>query len=248
MSIQGAALDKTVAVIPAAGLGIRMGAARAKQFIELGGMPLLAWTLAPFERSGAVDAIIVVSPADEVEYCEREIVKRFGLKKVLKVVAGGPRRQDSVRQGILVTRGEYDLVLIHDGVRPMIDEILIDRMVSQARRWGPVVSGLPARETVKEVDEDRLVVKTYDRNQVWLIQTPQVFPYPVIWEAHERAFREGWEATDDGALVERMGVQVRVVEGSERNIKITTPNDLVLARLFLEERAETAGLCFIRPS
>jgi 2-C-methyl-D-erythritol 4-phosphate cytidylyltransferase len=244
MSIPGAALDRTVAVIPAAGLGIRMGAARAKQFIELDGVPLLAWTLAPLERSGAVDALIVVSAADEIEYCEQEIVKRFGLKKVLRVVAGGPRRQDSVRQGILASRGEYGLVLIHDGVRPMIDEILIDRMVSQARQWGPVVSGLPARETVKEVDEDRLVVKTYDRNQVWLIQTPQVFPYPVIREAHERAFREGWEATDDSALVERMGVRVRVVEGSERNIKITTPNDLVLAHLFLKDKTEAAGLCF----
>ncbi len=189
----------------------------------------------------------MVTPADEVEYCDREIVNRFGLTKVRRVVAGGPRRQDSVRQGIFASRGDYGLVLIHDGVRPVIDEILIDRMVSQARQWGPVVSGLPARETVKEVDEDRMVLKTYDRNQVWLIQTPQVFPYPVISEAHERAFREGWEATDDGALVERMGVPVRVVEGSERNIKITTPNDLVLARLFLKSKTETADLCFKRP-
>ena len=247
MSAQGAASERTVAVIPAAGMGTRMGAARAKQFIELDGMPLLALTLAPFERSGAVDAIIVVSPADEVEYCEREIVNRFGLTKVRRVVAGGPRRQDSVRQGIFASRGDYGLVLIHDGVRPVIDEILIERMVAQARQWGSVVSGLPARETVKEVDEARLVVKTCDRNQVWLIQTPQVFPYPVIWEAHERAFQEGWEATDDGALVERMGLPVRVVEGSERNIKITTPNDLVLARLFLKSKTETADQCFKGP-
>jgi 2-C-methyl-D-erythritol 4-phosphate cytidylyltransferase len=248
MSGRGAAMDRTVAVIPAAGMGIRMGAARAKQFIELDGVPLLAWTLAPFQRSGAVDALIVVAPAEEVEYCDREIVNRFGLNKVRGVVAGGPRRQDSVRQGILASRGEYGLVLIHDGVRPMIDEILIDRMVSQARQWGPVVSGLRAKETIKEVDEDRLVVKTYDRNQVWLIQTPQVFPYPVIWEAHERAFQEGWESTDDGALVEKMGVSVRVVEGSERNIKITTPNDLLLAHLFLKDKTETADPCFNRPS
>ncbi len=240
-------MERTVAVIPAAGMGIRMGGARAKQFIELDGVPLLAWTLAPFERSGAVDAIIVVSPADEIEYCEREIVKRYALTKVRRVVAGGPRRQDSVRQGIFASRGDYGLVLIHDGVRPVIDEILIERMVARARQWGSVVSGLPARETVKEVDEDRLVVKTYDRNQVWLIQTPQVFPYPVILEAHERAFQAGWEGTDDGALVERMGVPVRVVEGSERNIKITTPNDLVLARLFLKDKTETADPFFKRP-
>lgn len=239
-------MERTVAVIPAAGMGIRMGGARAKQFIALDGVPLLAWTLAPFERSGAVDAIIVVSPADEIEYCEREIVKRYELTKVRRVVAGGPRRQDSVRQGIFASRGDYGLVLIHDGVRPVIDEILIERMVAQARQWGSVVSGLPARETVKEVDEDRLVVKTYDRNQVWLIQTPQVFPHPVILEAHERAFWEGWEATDDGALVERMGVPVRVVEGSERNIKITTPNDLVLARFFLKDKSDTADPFFKR--
>jgi len=227
-------------VIPAAGMGIRMGGARAKQFIEIEGVPLLARTLAPFQRSGAVDALIVVSPADEVRYCEREIVKRFGLDKVRRVVPGGPRRQDSVRQGILASMGEYGLVLIHDGVRPVIDEIFIDRIVTQARQWGPVVAGLPARDTVKEVDAERLVVKTYDRNQVWLIQTPQVFPYPVIWEAHERALRERWVATDDGSLVERLGVAVRVVEGSERNIKITTPNDLVLARLFLKDLTQAA--------
>lgn len=240
MSLRGAGLDKTVAVIPAAGMGIRMGAARAKQFIEIEGVPLLAWTLAPFERSGAVDALIVVSPKDEVEYCEREIVERFGLTKVRSVVAGGPRRQDSVRQGLLASEGRYGLVLIHDGVRPLVDEGFIERMVFQARQWGPVVSGLPARDTVKQVDQDRVVVKTYERNQVWLIQTPQVFPYSVIWEAHERAIREEWEGTDDGSLVERMGVRVRVVEGPERNIKITTPNDLVLARLFLKDGAETA--------
>jgi 2-C-methyl-D-erythritol 4-phosphate cytidylyltransferase len=240
-------MDRTVAVIPAAGMGIRMGAARAKQFMELDGVPLLAWTLAPFQRSGAVDALIVVAPAEEVEYCDREIAKRFGLNKVLTVVAGGPTRQDSVRRGILASGGEYGLVLIHDGVRPMIDEILIDRIVSLARQWGPVVSGLPARETIKEVDKDRLVVKTYDRSQVWLIQTPQVFPYPVIWEAHERAFQEGWVSTDDGTLVERMGVPVRVVEGSERNIKITTPNDLALVRLFLKDQTETIAPCFKRP-
>jgi 2-C-methyl-D-erythritol 4-phosphate cytidylyltransferase len=233
-------MDRTVAVIPAAGMGIRMGAARPKQFMELGGVPLLAWTLAPFQRSGEVDGLVVVTPADEVEYCNRDIVKRFGLTKVRTVVAGGPRRQDSVRHGILASGGQYGLVLIHDGVRPVIDEILIDRMVSQARQWGPVISGLPARETVKEVNEDGVVVKTYDRKQVWLIQTPQVFPYPVIWEAHQRAFQEGWEATDDGSLVERIGVPVRVVEGSERNIKITTPDDLMLAHLFLKDRTDTA--------
>jgi 2-C-methyl-D-erythritol 4-phosphate cytidylyltransferase len=240
MSVQGSTLDRTVAVIPAAGMGIRMGGARAKQFIEVDGVPLLAWTLAPFQRSSAVDALIVVSPADEVEYCEREIVKRFGLSKVRRVVPGGPRRQDSVRQGILASMGEYGLVLIHDGVRPVLDEIFIDRIVAQAKQWGSVVAGLPARDTVKEVDAERLVVKTYDRNQVWLVQTPQVFPYPVIWEAHERALRERWVATDDGSLVERLGVAVRVVEGSERNIKITTPNDLVLARLFLKDLTQAA--------
>jgi len=216
--------------------------------MELRGVPLLAWTLAPFQRSGEVDGLIVVAPTEEVEYCDREVVKRFGLTKVQMVVAGGPRRQDSVRQGILASAGRYALVLIHDGVRPIIDEIFIDRMVSQARQWGPVVSGLPARETVKEVNEDGVVVKTYDRKQVWLVQTPQVFPYPVILEAHQRAFQDGWEATDDGSLVERIGVPVRVIHGSERNIKITTPNDLVLAHLFLKDRTETADLLLKRPS
>ena len=154
-----------------------------------------------------------------------------------KVVAGGKRRQDSVRLGLEAAKGDYDLALIHDGVRPVISEKIIERIIDAAKTHGAVITGLPARETVKEVDSNRMVVSTYDRRRVWLVQTPQVFPYKDILTAHQKAFDEDWdEATDDSVLMEKMGHPVKIVEGSEQNIKVTTPNDLELARFFLSKR------------
>jgi 2-C-methyl-D-erythritol 4-phosphate cytidylyltransferase len=153
---------------------------------------------------------------DDVEYCQREIIGRYRLTKVKKVIAGGERRQDSVRVGIEATRGDYGLVLIHDGVRPFVESRLIERAVAAARK--------------------ELVIKTYDRQQVWLVQTPQVFRYEDIMAAHQKALLEGWEdATDDSFLVEKMGVRVKVIRGSEDNIKVTTSYDLELGRSLLKK-------------
>ena len=225
--------EKTVAIVTAAGAGIRMGGKVAKQFLEFDGKPLLAVTLERFQRCAAVDAVIVVVPSETVGFCRKEIVEAFDLTKVLKVVAGGLRRQDSVRAGIEASKGEYGLVVIHDGVRPLVDVGLIERIVEAAKRFGAVIAALPAKETVKEVGEDGLVKRTYDRRRVWLVQTPQAFRYEDILEAHRRAVQQGWDdVTDDALLMERMGIPVQVIEGSEENIKITTPNDLDQA-LFL---------------
>jgi len=224
----------TVAVIPAAGLGIRMGSEQAKQFLDLDGRLLLAVTLEPFQNCRAVDAIILVVPSDDVDYCRKEIVAAFEFDKVKKVVPGGERRQDSVRSGIEATNGKYALVLIHDGVRPVIDKDLIERVIEKAKTHRAVITALPAKETVKEVTDQGEVVKTYDRKSVWLVQTPQVFRYEDISAAHKKALVEGWEgATDDSLLVERLGIPVNVIEGSEKNIKVTTPFDLELARFLL---------------
>lgn len=230
-------LTKTVAVIPAAGSGIRMGSDTAKQFLDLDGLPLLAVTLKPFQLCRRVDAIILVVPSREVENCRERIVEPFGLDKVLKVVPGGERRQDSVRMGVEATNGDYGLVLIHDGVRPMIDEGLIEKVIGAAMTHRAVITGLPAKETVKEIDHTNQVIKTYDRKIVWLVQTPQVFRYEDILLAHRTALNEGWEeATDDAFLVERLGIPVNVIEGSENNIKITTPHDLETARFLLKKK------------
>ena len=224
----------TVAVIPAAGYGIRMGSGRAKQFLDLDGRPMLAATLEPFQNCSAVNAIILVVPSDDVDYCRKEIVAAFEFDKVKKVVPGGERRQDSVRSGIEATNGRYGLLLIHDGVRPVIDKALIERVIEKAKTHRAVITALPAKETVKEVTGQGEVVKTYDRKSVWLVQTPQVFRYQDIAAAHQKALSEGWEeATDDSLLVERLGIPVNVIEGSEKNIKVTTPFDLELARFLL---------------
>ncbi|MBW2204653.1 MAG: 2-C-methyl-D-erythritol 4-phosphate cytidylyltransferase, partial [Deltaproteobacteria bacterium] len=206
--------SKAVAIIPAAGSGIRMESKRVKQFLRLDGKPILALTLEPFQES-TVTAVILVVPQDDVEYCKKEIVERFGLTKVEKIVPGGKRRQDSVRLGLEATEGKYDLVLIHDGVRPLIEKALIEKVIKEAMVNRAVITALPAKETVKEVNDLGHVVKTYDRERVWMVQTPQAFRYQDILKAHQKALEEGWEeATDDALLVEKSGITVKVVEGS----------------------------------
>lgn len=230
---------KTVAIIPAAGTGVRMENDRPKQFLDLEGRPLLAVTLEKFQECSAIDSIILVAPPSDVKYCQGEIAERYHLTKVEKVVAGGERRQDSVRLGIEATGGDFDLVLIHDGVRPLITQDLIERVVRAAQGHRAVITGLPAKETVKETDENALVVRTYDRQKVWLIQTPQVFRYEDILMAHRRAVEEGSEEVpDDALLVEKVGIPVKVVEGSEGNIKVTTPQDLELVKFLLKRQKQ----------
>lgn len=229
--------ERIAAIIPAAGAGLRMGGEQAKQFLEIEGRPLLAVTLQPFQDCRAVDAIILVVPSMDVEYCEKEIIEQFRLNKVTKVVPGGARRQDSVRLGIDATGGKYGLVLIHDGVRPLVDVELIARVIKEAKTHRAVITAIPAKETVKEIDSFDQVVKTHDRGHVWLVQTPQIFRYEDIAVAHKKALNEGWEeATDDSILIERLGIPVKAMKGSERNIKVTTQYDLALARFLVSER------------
>ncbi len=225
---------KTAAIITAAGAGIRMGGDQSKQFMDLDGRPLLAVTLERFERSPDVEGIVLVVPHGKVDDCRDQIVKPYGFAKVIHVVVGGKRRQDSVRLGLEATEGHYPYVLIHDGVRPLVPPDLISRIVRAMDRYRAVIPALAARETIKEADGAGLVVKTHDRKALWLVQTPQAFRYEDILEAHRRALRENWEEmTDDALLMERTGIPVKIIEGSEENIKITTPRDLELARFLV---------------
>jgi len=227
-------LVKTAAIITAAGAGIRMGGDQAKQFMDLGGRPLLAVTLERFERSPDIEGILLVVPPGKVTECRDRIVKKYSLAKVVKVVAGGKRRQDSVRLGLEATEGHYPFVLIHDGVRPLVSPELISRVARAMNQHRAVIPALVARETIKEADRAGLVVKTLDRRALWLVQTPQAFRYEDILEAHRRALEEKWEEmTDDALLVERTGIPVKIIEGSEENIKITTPRDMELARFLI---------------
>jgi len=229
-------LFKTVAIIPAAGAGSRMKGDRVKQFLDLNGKPLLGVTLDRFQVCHAIESIILVVPPKEEAYCQKEIVDKYNLTKVAKIIAGGERRQDSVRMGLEACGGDYDLVLIHDGVRPFVDDSLITNAVKTAQKDRAVITALPAKETVKKVDRDGMVIKTCNRQRIWLVQTPQVFRYADIMTAHQRALSEGWEdVTDDAVLIEKIGVSIKVIQGSEYNIKVTTPHDLELARFLLKK-------------
>jgi 2-C-methyl-D-erythritol 4-phosphate cytidylyltransferase len=231
-----------LAVIPSAGSGVRMESRRPKQFLDLGGVPLLAVTLRAFQLSPVIQEINLVVPGEERDYCRREIVEKYGLEKVKQVVCGGERRQDSVRLGLEASEGSgFGLAVIHDGVRPLVGADLIRNVVEAARKTGAAIAALPAKDTVKEVSEERVVRRTHDRRRIWLVQTPQAFRFGEILAAHRRALTEGWgDVTDDALLLERMGVPVRVVEGAEENIKVTTPHDLELARFLLGRKERIA--------
>ncbi len=222
------------AVIVAAGEGRRMGG-REKLFYPLGGKPLLVLTLAAFQDHPAVGDIVLVGGERVRERLEKEWRARYGLTKVSAAVPGGPRRQDSVRNGLEAFGSPPELVLIHDGDRPFISGAVISAVLAAAPGGG-AIAAVAVKDTVKMVDGEGVITDTPDRRRLRLAQTPQGFPFPAILEAHRRARREGREVTDDAALAEWAGLRVRVVEGSYDNIKITTPEDLTLAEAIRSRR------------
>ena len=228
--------NQVIAVIPAAGSGIRMGLRKAKQFIDLCGKPLLAVTLSHFQRCNLVDRIVVVVSQGDVDYCLRQIVDRHKLSKVFKVIVGGKRRQDSVRKGVEAVTNCGGWVLIHDGVRPLITNGLLERVIKAAKDFKAVITGLPVKETVKEIDSQGRVLRSIDRRHLWLIQTPQIFRWKDINLAHQEALRHDWEeATDDAFLIEKLGIPVKIIQGEEDNIKVTTPQDLEIAQFLISK-------------
>jgi 2-C-methyl-D-erythritol 4-phosphate cytidylyltransferase len=223
----------TVAVVPAGGSGRRMGRRRPKQFLALGGAPLIVRTLRALGR--AVDGVVVTAPAGQVE-ATRRLLARYRVSGVLAVVEGGDERQDSVRHGLTALPAESRWVVVHDAVRPFVDADLVSRVLAAARAHGAATCGVPIRETVKRV-RDALVESTLDREGLWLTQTPQAFRRELLCEAHDKARRDGYTGTDDAVLVERLGERVAMVAGSPRNLKITTPDDLRAARRETGRRA-----------
>ena len=226
--------NSVVAVVPAAGLGTRMGGNTPKQYLTLGNLPLLVYSLQVFQQLEEICEVILSVPASDREYCWREIVKPFGLEKVAKVVAGGARRQDSVRNGLAAISDRPDGVLVHDGVRPFIDQGMVRNVIDCAGKTGAAVVAMPIHDTVKRVDASNIIQETLKREELWQIQTPQVFRYDWLVEAHQQAQQHQWDVTDDAALIERMGYPVSVVEGSCFNIKVTKPDDLVFGKAILE--------------
>jgi 2-C-methyl-D-erythritol 4-phosphate cytidylyltransferase len=225
---------KTDALIAAAGKGQRMGGRVKKQFIPLMGIPLLLYTLRAFEEFEGIEHIYLVIDEGDFEYCKGEIIQKYGIKKVVKLVPGGHRRQDSVWNGLEAMEGHCDIVIVHDGVRPFVSSGILKRLMAAMRDYQAVVTAIPTHDTIKRVDGAGNVVDTLQRDALFHIQTPQGFRYDVIKEAYERASREGAEGTDDAYFVERMGIRVKVIEGSPLNIKITTPEDIALANWILQ--------------
>ncbi len=219
-------------LIPAAGAGRRMGGDMSKQFLLLAGRPVLAHTISRFENHPQVNNIILIAPAEETTCCRNDVVDAYGFDKVSRIVVGGQERQDSVRNGLRACpAADDDIVLVHDGVRPLLASGLIDAAVAAATANGAALVAVPAKDTIKVVVDGK-VRSTPERSTLWQAQTPQAFRYDVIASAHEKAYKEGYRATDDAQLVEWLGQPVAVVEGDYRNLKITTPEDMLLAESY----------------
>ncbi|MBA1336431.1 MAG: 2-C-methyl-D-erythritol 4-phosphate cytidylyltransferase [Firmicutes bacterium] len=226
---------RIAAVVAAAGKGSRMNGTINKQFLMLGDKPILAHTLRVLQGCSVVDEVIVVAAKDEIEYCYEHIINPYGFSKVRDVVAGGATRQRSMANGLNTVHPDTDIVVLHDGVRPFYSCELIEqgvRIIVEGRGDGAVCA-VPLKDTVKVVGENGEAAATLDRSKLQAVQTPQCFRYSKILEAYRMAEREGREATDDSTLLEEFGGRVVLYPGSNRNIKITTPEDMIIAKAFL---------------
>ena len=238
-------MSRIAAILPAAGLGTRMGAETPKQFLELDGTPILIHSVRRIASCPLVTDIIVATRADVVDSLQERIQSERFMQSV-RVVRGGDSRQDSVALALEEVSNDTEIVLVHDAVRPFVTREQIARVIEEARRCHAAILGIPAMDTVKEVkraslpEDVALIIGTIPRERVVLAQTPQVFSTKLLKEAFARAKADGVNASDEAGLVERMGHDVHVVLGSERNIKITKPADMDLARFYLEQERHKA--------
>lgn len=232
---------RVAAVIAAAGLGRRMQKDIPKTYLPLAGKPILIHTLEVFEKVPEVHEVLVVVHPEDLEFCQEEVLAPYPLKKVLRVVPGGKERQDSVYNALKVLRREsedLEVILVHDGVRPLVPPALVRQVVIAARRHGAAILGIPCQDTLKRVNSRQEVVDTVDRQELWQVQTPQAFRTALLWRAYQEAVSQGFYATDEAALVEALGQPVVVVPGSPLNLKITTQDDLKMAEAFLAHKQE----------
>ncbi|MEW5766840.1 MAG: 2-C-methyl-D-erythritol 4-phosphate cytidylyltransferase [bacterium] len=242
---------KIAAIVVAAGSGQRMG--RPKQYLDLGGHPLLYYPLKVLQQSPLIDSIVLVVPQGEIDRVLEKIVRFYRFSKVLRIVKGGRERQDSVYNGLSNVPPETELVLVHDGARPFLTLKLIEEVIMAAARDGAAILGVPVTDTIKlgsycppstvhrppspvtgGTRNPAWVKKTLPRSRLWAVQTPQAFKREILERAFKQAYAEGFYGTDEASLLERIGVPVRLVPGSNENMKITTPNDLALAEIILK--------------
>ena len=228
--------EKVTAIVLAAGQGTRMGGKTAKQYLLLDGRPVLYYALLAFEKS-MVDEIILVAGEKDLPFCRTEIVEKYGFSKVTRIVAGGKERYHSVYQG-LKAAGGADYVLIHDGARPFVSDDIISRTIEAVKKEKACVVAMPVKDTIKIANEDHYAIETPNRSKVWMIQTPQAFSYDLILHAYEKVLASGDAViTDDAMVLEKAeNIPVKLVQVSYTNIKITTPEDMKIAEIFLKDR------------
>lgn len=226
---------KVTAIITAAGKGTRMKSNINKQYMEIAGIPVLARTIAAFQKCDAIDDIVLVVNEEDIDYCRNEIVNQYGFSKVSKLAGGGAERQHSVYLGLRAADRNCSIVLIHDGARPFVSYKNIVDCIDTARIHRACGIGVRLKDTVKICDDKGFVAATPERSSLWSIQTPQAFDFGTIMYAHEKAISDGYTGTDDMVLVERTGIPVKIVEGDYKNIKITTPEDLIVGEAIATE-------------
>ncbi len=243
---------KVIAIVPAAGLGKRFSPSVRKPFAHITDLPVLIHTLKRLQEIKSVTEIIPVLREEDIGK-GLKLIKAHNLNKIKRIVPGGSERQDSVYNALCLIeknpssppfskggKGRFlddDLILIHDGVRPIISTDLVERLLNEVKGMVGVIPALPVKETLKEVNKKGVVLSTLNREKFYVVQTPQVFPYKVIKKAYDKAYKDGYYATDDAALVERIGGKVKIIAGSPFNIKITTPEDLKMAEFFIKTKS-----------
>ena len=226
-------MAKVGAVAAAAGRGTRMNAAVPKQYLELDGVPVLGHVLKTLANSALIDELVLVCLPGEEEYCRNEIVERLGIQKVVGIIPGGNERQESVYNGLLALSDDTEIAVVHDGARPLLKPAELALVVAAALEYGAATLAARVKDTVKLADKDGFVKSTLPREALWLTQTPQAFHYNLIMKAHKQAVQTGFQGTDDASLVEALGEPVRLVTGSYDNLKVTTPEDILLAKALL---------------
>jgi len=226
---------KIVALIAAAGKGKRMNTRISKLFIPIFGKPILAYTIEKFEKCKLIDKIYLMVSPEEKERCRKNIILKYNISKVKDFVDGGETRQDSIYNGLKALDKDTDIVVIHDGARPLVEETIIRDSIENAQKYGAAIAAIPIKDTVKKGGNNYFINKTLNREEIWRAQTPQTFKYDIILPAYLQAYKEKFLTTDDAAIVERYGHKVKLIIGSEENIKITTPFDIIIAENFLKK-------------
>lgn len=224
---------RIVALVAAGGIGSRFGGSRNKQFVNLGGKPVIMWSLETLQECELIDEIIPVVHEHELDSTQ-SLLGNSALSKVLQIVPGGKERQDSVYNGLIAAGGTTDIIVIHDGARPLISSQIVSQAILGLEGYDGAIVAVPMKDTIKEARHNHFpyeVMCTHDRSLLWSVQTPQVFPYDTLLSSLRKAKKEGFSGTDDASYIEHYGGNIQIISGSYKNIKITTPEDLVIAEV-----------------